>query len=141
MYHYLLPLIVAVPKGYDVCAILPTYQIIERLNTTINEDIVIRCNLINDSKILNKKEKTISLSKNHKNHKRIKFLFDEIRDIENPSYLEIEIISKNKKLIFKDNMGLSFYSIFSSKNKKTFLSDNAYKTGAPNVIYQISKIN
>lgn len=140
MYHYLLSLIVAVPKGYDVCTIFPINQLIERLNTNIRKEILIKCSFINEGKILDSKQETINLSKSEKNYKNIKFLFKEIKNLENPSFLEIEITSKTKELIFKDNLGLSFYSIFSSENKKTFLSDNAYKTGTPNVIYQISKI-
>ena len=140
MFHYLLPLIIAFPKGYDVCVLVPLYQIVDRLISEEQEEILITSNLINDGKVLIKKEKTIILSKNAIKNKTENFMFNEISDINHPSYLEFEIISKKKKLIFKDNYGLSFYSIFSSKNKKTFLSDNAFKTGTPNVIYQISKI-
>lgn len=140
MFHYLLPLIIAFPKGYDVCMLVPLDQIADRLIFDQEEEILISCNLINDGKVLNQTEKTIKLSKNKINKQTENFLIKEIKDIENPSYLELEITSKNKKLIFKDNLGLSFYSIFSSKDKKTFLSDNAYKTGTPNVIFQISKL-
>jgi len=140
MFHYLLPLIIAFPKGYDVCVLVPLYQISDRLISEDQEEVLITCNLINDGKVLIKKEKTTNLSKNTIKNKNINFMFNEIIDIDHPSYLEFEVISKKKKLIFKDNYGLSFYSIFSSKNKKTFFSDNAFKTGAPNVIFQISKI-
>ena len=52
----------------------------------------------------------------------------------------MKLFQKIKNLFLKNNLGISFYSIFSYKNKKTFISDNAFKTGSPNVIYQISKI-
>ena len=49
MYHYLLPLIVAIPKGYNLCISVPINQIISRLDESIYEtEIVIKCNLIND---------------------------------------------------------------------------------------------
>ena len=140
MYHYLLPLIIAFPRGYDVNVIVPLWQISERLVSNKQEEILITCNLINDGQILIKKEKKINLSKENFEKKTESFKFNEMEGLENPSYIEVEIVSKNKNLIFKNNNGLSFYSIFSSEFKKTFFSDNAFKTGAPNVIFQISKI-
>ena len=140
MFHYLLPLVIAFPKGYDVCAIFPLDQIASRLNSEYDEKILITCKLINDGNVLEKEEKQFIISKNNIKNKNESFIFKERHSLENPSYLEVEIISQEKKLIFNDNFGLSFYSIFSSENKKTFLSDNAFKTGTPNVIYQISKL-
>tara|TARA_B100000674_G_C37871980_1_gene929945 strand:+ start:359 stop:1180 length:822 start_codon:yes stop_codon:yes gene_type:complete len=140
MYHYLLPLIIALPKGYDVNVLIPLWQITDRLMSDEKQNVRINCNLINDGKVLIKKEKIISLSKKENRKKTEGFKFIEVEDLEHPSYLEVEITSENKNLIFNNNYGLSFYSIFSSKSKKTFFSDNAFKTGAPNVIYQISKI-
>lgn len=141
MFHYLLPLIIAFPKGYDVCIIVPINQIKERLIKNFNkEKILIKSNLINDGKIVLQKEKKIILDKNNNEKSVATFTFESIKNLKNPSYIEFEIISFEKKLIFSDCMGISFYSIFSNKNKKTFLSDNAFKTGSPNVIYQISKI-
>ena len=140
MYHYLLPLIIAFPRGYDVNVIIPLWQISDRLVLNKQVEILIKCNLINDSQILIKKEKIINLSKENFEKKTESFKFNEIEGLNNPSYIEVEIVSKNNNLIFKNNNGLSFYSIFSSKLKKTFFSDNAFKTGAPNVIFQISKI-
>ena len=141
MYHYLLPLIVAIPKGYNLCISVPINQIISRLDESIFEtEIVIKCNLINDGCSILKKEKIILINNKLNQSNSENFFFENIETFENPSYVEIDIISKDKKIIFKDNFGISFYSIFSYKNKKTFLSDNAFKTGSPNVIYQISKI-
>ena len=141
MYHYLLPLIVAIPKGYNLCISVPINQIISRLDERIDEtEIVIKCNLINDGCFFLKKEKNFLIRKKSNQISSENFFFENIETFENPSYVEIEIISKDKKLIFKNNLGISFYSIFSYKNKKTFISDNAFKTGSPNVIYQISKI-
>ena len=58
MYHYLLPLIVAIPKGYNLCISVPINQIISRLDERIDEtEIVIKCNLINDSCIFLKRKK------------------------------------------------------------------------------------
>ena len=141
MYHYLLPLIVAIPKGYNLCISVPINQIISRLDERIDEtEIVIKCNLINDGCFFLKKEKNFLIKKKSNQISSENFFFENIETFENPSYVEIEIISKDKKLIFKNNFVTSFYSIFSYKIKKTFISDNAFKSGSPNVIYQISKI-
>ena len=141
MYHYLLPLIIAFPRGYDVCVTFPLNQIIDRMADKENdEEILINCKLINDGQILINKEKTILVNNKIDKGKTESFFFNKINDLTNSSYLEFDIISKKKKLIFKNNIGLSFYSIYSFQNKKIFFSDNAFKTGSPNVIYQISKI-
>ena len=55
-----------------------------------------------------------------------------------PAYVDLEITSSDRNLIFSSNKGLGFYSIFTNKTKKTFLSDNAFKHGAASIIYQIS---
>ena len=91
MFHYLLPLIIAFPKGYDVCMLVPLDQIADRLIFDQEEEILISCNLINDGKVLNQTEKTIKLSKNKINKQTENLIIKEIKDIENPSYLELEI--------------------------------------------------
>ena len=73
MYHYLLPLIIAFPRGYDVNVIVPLWQISERLVSNKQEEILITCNLINDGQILIKKEKKINLSKENFEKKNRKF--------------------------------------------------------------------
>ena len=82
MFHYLLPLVIALPKGYDVCALFPVDQIADRLISNEKEEILITCNLINEGKVLIKKEKTTILSKSMIKNKTENFIFNEIADID-----------------------------------------------------------
>ena len=120
MFHYLLPLIIAFPKGYDVCVLIPLYQIVDRLISEEKEEILITCNLINDGKVLVKKEKTIILSKSAIKNKTENFMFNEISDINHPSYLEFEIISKKKNSYLKITMVCHSILYFLQKIKKHF---------------------
>ena len=76
MYHYLLPLIVAIPKGYNLCISVPINQIISRLDERIDEtEIVIKCNLINEFCFFLNKEKNFLLSKKSNQIKSVQKIF------------------------------------------------------------------
>ena len=138
MYHYLLPIIIPIPKGYNCCSILPVNQIKSRLIGTDDYKIIINCKCVNESKVIITKKIETTISKK-KTLKDIIINFDDLSvKYDYPAYVDLEITSSDRNLIFSSNKGLGFYSIFTNKTKKTFLSDNAFKHGAASIIYQIS---
>jgi hypothetical protein len=53
---------------------------------------------------------------------------------EYPGYLEMTLESEDDAAVFHSKIVFALYSIYSKAGKKGFLSDNAYKYGAPPVI-------
>jgi hypothetical protein len=138
MYSYLLPSAISLPLGYNCKIFFTRSNLNQRIISNINYEILVSIKAYREGEIFFKKE--ITLDKENKLTK----IDININDQQNLSkfsgYAELEIFEINKKPVFKSRAVLNFYSIYYSDNKKSFLSDNAYKYGSPAVINQISYI-
>jgi hypothetical protein len=56
-----------------------------------------------------------------------------------PSYLEMVIESVDGAAVFSHKTVFGLYSVYSKPGKKSFLSDNAYKYGAPPVVSMMAR--
>ena len=138
MYSYILPAAISLPLGYNCRISLPMSAIKERMNKKIDRfNITFSIIAYREGEVFF--EKKISLNEKTKDSVEID-IPDQKNFSDKSGFAELEILENDKKLIFGSRLTLSFYSIFFSDNKKSFLSDNAYKYGSPSVINQMSSI-
>ena len=56
-----------------------------------------------------------------------------------PSYLEMAVESSDGSAVFSHKTVFGLYSVYSKPGKKSFLSDNAYKYGAPPIVSMMAR--
>lgn len=138
MFPYILPSIIPIPLGYNTKILIPIQMIKERIpNVLKNYQVKVQLNGFREGKIFFDKTNIIN---NHSDG-IIEFeIYDQSKFSEYSGYAELSFFEVNKNPIFLSRAVLSFYSNFYHKDKKSFLSDNAYKFGAPTTIAQMSVI-
>jgi hypothetical protein len=139
MYSYILPTIISLPLGYNCRIYLPFDGLMSRLHKKFQDyEIIISLKAFREKNIFFEKKIIINKKSTLKN---IDFLIlDQQDESKFPGYAELEIFETNKKMIFSNRAALNFYSIYFKRDKKSFLSDNAYKFGSPTAINQMSII-
>lgn len=138
MFPYIYTTIVTLPLGYNTKVIIPVKSLKEKISKDYDiYDIQVKFTGFREGDIFFDEIKIIDKSSQG-------FLEFEIEDQDKfsqfPGYAELSFIEKNKKSIFTDRQAMSFYTAYYHKNKKSFLSDNAYKFGSPSTINQMASI-
>jgi len=138
MFPYIYTTIVTLPLGYNTKVIIPVKALKERISKDYHDfEVEVKFTGFREGKIFHDELKIINKASQG-------FLEFEIEDQDKfsqfPGYAELSFIEKNKKSIFTDRQAMSFYTTYYHKNKKSFLSDNAYKFGSPATINQMASI-
>lgn len=63
----------------------------------------------------------------------------DLLSVDKPGYFENSLAIASGEPLFKDRKPLSFYTCYSAENRKSFLSDHAYKVASPPTIDQVAQ--
>jgi hypothetical protein len=138
MFSYILPTIISLPIGYNCRILIPRNIIEDRIIKIKDYKISVSVKAYRDGNIFF--ERQFQFSEVDKFSKIDFIIPNQEKFSKEPGYAEFEILEEDKKIIFPNRAALNFYTIFYNENKKSFLSDNAYKYGSPAVINQMSTI-
>tara|TARA_B100000787_G_C16165609_1_gene283698 strand:- start:8 stop:814 length:807 start_codon:yes stop_codon:yes gene_type:complete len=137
-FPYIYTTIVTLPLGYHTRVMVPVSKIQERVSKNVSDyNIEVKFiafrkgeNFFEESKIINKLSSGI-----------LEFeISDQDGLCSDSGYAELTFVEKNHQPIFNSRTVMSFYTSYYHENKKSFLSDNAYKFGSPTTILQMAKI-
>jgi hypothetical protein len=140
-YSFLFPMIVAMPRGYDLTVVVPTGSVEQYLS---EKD----CELVCDYTIKSEGQtlRTLSRRIRFENGKfvgeRAEFLViaeEEFASAPGPCYLEFSMYEPSDREVFTARIVHGWYSIYSKPGKKSFFSDNAVKYGSPPIISMIAQ--
>ena len=137
-FPYIYTTIVTLPLGYHTRVMVPVSKIQERVSKNVFDyNIEVKFIAFRKGEIFSKESKIISKLSSG-------ILEFEISDQDglcsDSGYAELSFVEKNYQPIFNSRTVMSFYTSYYHENKKSFLSDNAYKFGSPTTILQMAKI-
>ena len=140
-YKYLIPLVsVAPPPGYTLKQMLSLSSFTERLDRP-DADLTISRLLIRDGKEIDSTSETFQLRDGKWNQDETYYSTDALADDAWEdggllAYLETHF-TVDGEAVFESQFSPPFYTVYSSPDRKTFLSDNALKYGNTVTIYQV----
>ena len=138
---YIFPTIIALPLGYRTVLNIPTHQIQERL-VVPDANVLFKVMRYVGGQCTELASLTLSFKKGQICDPDVPPIV--VADLEQegfgePGYLEIETESIDGALIFASKRVISTYTVYACDGKTSFLSDNAYKYGAPPIIAQMAR--
>lgn len=138
IFNYIYTTIITVPLGYHTRVVVPVSRIQDRVSLKITSyEIEAKFIVFRNGEIIFEKTELI-------NKASLGILDFEIRDqdgiSEDSAYAELSFVEKNQSPIFESRAVINFYTTYFHENKKSFLSDNAYKFGSPTIINQMAEI-
>lgn len=143
MEFYIYPTIISLPLGYDCTIEIPNEEIESRLDPKMSSALVLVCGrAYRQGERFYEKSYELEYRFGKLAGERVDpFIVDDgmTSGATEPAYLELIIEAIGDEPIFTSKRAFSGYTIYSKPNKKSFLSDNAYKYGSPPVITQMAK--
>jgi hypothetical protein len=138
---YLMPTLTSIPGGYTFYSAIPMPRLLASLIVP-DADIRVAYNAVHDGQCKVSEERMICVRDGAlKGPEPAPFSLEDQLETwgAEPGFVEFTFESANASQIFETKRPLSFYSVYSSPGKKSFLTDNSYKFGSPPVIDQIAK--
>jgi hypothetical protein len=135
------PTVVSLPLGYDCTVVPPVQQICGRL--TVDEATVnLNISVYQEGELRHETEFQLDYrGGRYVGEPPAPFVWADQAELgaTHPAYLEMTASEPDKAAIFNSKVVVGIYSLYAKAGKKGFVSDNAYKYGAPPVIAQVAK--
>ncbi|MBO55164.1 MAG: hypothetical protein CL886_05820 [Dehalococcoidia bacterium] len=140
-FNYIIPVITAIPSGYQCDLVLPLDAIGARLIDG-EGNVVIRRRVYCEGELLDSQETQVAFEGGICKQPLLnRFTAKITRDdgVTSAGYLETAILSLDGDEIFSNHMPPGFYAILSTDGKKSVFTDGSLKFASPEIIGQIAK--
>jgi hypothetical protein len=140
-YSFLFPMIVAMPRGYDLTVVVPTGSV-EQYLAVKDCDLICDYQIRSEGEVVKTVSRTISFRGGKFSGSEAEFLVmreEEFANLPGPAYLEFSMYEPNQRPVFTERIVHGWYSIYAKAGKKSFFSDNAVKYGSPPIISMIAQ--
>jgi hypothetical protein len=140
-YSFLFPMIINIPRGYDLNVVVPTASV-ERYLAVKDCELACDYTIRSEGQILQKHTSRMRFEGGRfvGDQPEVRVIrYDEFADAPGPTFLEFWLYEPNDVPVFSSRIVHGWYSLYSSLGKKSFFSDNAVKYGSPPIISMIAK--